>query len=224
MMQVPPPEDRQSGWQLRVKAATDRSVALLGLTLGAPALLAAAASVWVTMGCPVFFSQLRPGRDARLFRVYKFRTMRDARGPDSAPLPDGDRLTRVGRILRATSIDEFPQLWNVLRGELSLVGPRPLLQEYLSRYTPEQARRHEVLPGITGWAQVHGRNAITWEEKFALDVWYVDHWSLGLDARILAMTFWKVVARQGISSAGHATMPEFMGEAGKVAKEQQGNP
>jgi sugar transferase EpsL len=131
-------------------------------------------------------------------------------------LPDGDRLTRVGRLMRATSLDEWPQLWNVLCGDMSLVGPRPLLMDYLPRYSPEQARRHEVMPGITGWSQINGRNALTWEEKFALDGWYVDNWSLGLDARILLATFLRVVGRDGISKVGHATMPEFYGKTPAV--------
>jgi lipopolysaccharide/colanic/teichoic acid biosynthesis glycosyltransferase len=167
--------------------------------------------VAASQGRPVLFTQPRVGRDGRRFPIFKFRTMREATGPDGTPLPDDERLTRVGRALRATSIDELPQLWNVLRGDLSLVGPRPLLVRYLPRYTPEQARRHEVLPGITGWAQVNGRNAISWEERFALDVWYVDHWSLALDLRILAMTLARVLRREGVSREGHATMPEFMG-------------
>jgi lipopolysaccharide/colanic/teichoic acid biosynthesis glycosyltransferase len=141
--------------------------------------------------------------------------MREIAGPDGTPLPDAERLTRLGRFLRSSSIDELPQLWNVLRGELSLVGPRPLLMRYLPRYTPEQARRHDVLPGITGWAQVNGRNAISWEEKFALDVWYVENWSLALDLRILALTIARVFRREGISREGHATMPEFTGSAGR---------
>jgi lipopolysaccharide/colanic/teichoic acid biosynthesis glycosyltransferase len=189
----------------------DVLVASIGLLAGLPVLLLAALLVRVRMGSPVLFSQVRPGRAARPFRLVKLRTMRDATGPDGQPLPDAQRLTRLGRFLRASSIDELPQLWNVLRGDLSLVGPRPLLMQYLPRYSPDQARRHEVMPGITGWAQVNGRNAISWEERFALDVWYVDHWSLGLDARILARTVTTVFRRSGISREGHATMPEFTG-------------
>ena len=143
--------------------------------------------------------------------IYKFRTMTDSRDPQGDLLPDADRLTRLGRFLRSTSLDELPELLNVLRGEMSLVGPRPLLMQYLERYSLEQARRHNVLPGITGWAQINGRNALTWDDKFRLDVWYVDHWSLGLDLKILALTLVKVLLREGISQAGHATAEEFMG-------------
>ncbi|HPH96040.1 MAG TPA: sugar transferase [Anaerolineaceae bacterium] len=167
--------------------------------------------VLLVEGRPVFFSQERPGYRGKIFRMIKFRTMRIAVGADGKPLPDSQRLSGLGRFLRATSLDELPELWHVLKGEMSLVGPRPLLVQYLERYTPEQARRHEVLPGITGWAQVNGRNAIGWEEKFALDVWYVDHWSLGLDIKILWMTAWKVIKREGVSQAGQATAEEFMG-------------
>jgi len=202
---------RQSGAALLVKQGLDRLAALVGLLLASPLLLMSAVVVRATMGSPVLFSQERPGLHGRPFRVLKFRTMWEAVGPSGVPLPDAERMTRVGRMLRATSIDELPQLWNVFRGEISLVGPRPLLMRYLSRYTPEQARRHDVLPGVTGWAQVNGRNAISWEEKFALDVWYVDHWTLALDLKILAMTVGKVLTRSGVSRDGHATTPEFMG-------------
>jgi lipopolysaccharide/colanic/teichoic acid biosynthesis glycosyltransferase len=163
------------------------------------------------MGAPVFFSQERPGRGGKPFRIHKLRTMLDAKDKNGNPLPDEQRLTNVGKFLRATSLDELPQLWDVLRGDLSLVGPRPLLIEYLSRYNPEQARRHDVLPGITGWAQINGRNALSWNQKFALDLWYVQNWSLGLDLKILLVTIGQVLRRQGISSGGHATMPEFTG-------------
>jgi lipopolysaccharide/colanic/teichoic acid biosynthesis glycosyltransferase len=202
---------RQSGWPLLAKRVLDRGAAAAGLLVAAPILLAAAVAVRVSMGSPVLFRQVRPGRGGVPFVLLKFRTMREALDADGRPLPDELRLTRLGRLLRSTSLDELPQLWNVLRGELSLVGPRPLLVRYLERYTPEQARRHEVLPGITGWAQVNGRNAISWEEKFALDVWYVDHWTPGLDVRILAMTVARLIRREGVSQEGHATMPEFMG-------------
>jgi len=167
---------------------------------------------------PVFFRQIRPGLNGQPFQMLKFRTMTDERGPDGALLPDAVRLTPFGRWLRATSLDELPELWNVLKGDMSLVGPRPLLMEYLPLYTPEQARRHEVRPGITGWAQVNGRNAISWEDKFQLDVWYVDNRSLWLDIKILWLTVKKVLLRDGISAAGEATMPRF---AGSDSKEQQ---
>lgn len=161
------------------------------------------------MGGPVLFRQIRPGRYARPFTLLKFRTMSERRDANGDLLPDADRLTRVGRLLRASSLDELPQLWNVLRGDISLVGPRPLLMEYLPRYSPEQARRHEVMSGITGWAQINGRNELTWEEKFALDTWYVDNWSLNLDLRILLLTFKYSLRRKGIFSSGHVTMPQF---------------
>lgn len=194
--------------------------ALGGLVVAAPLLAVVALLVRLSMGSPVLFRQERPGRLGRPFELVKFRTMRDAADADGRLLPDEARLTRVGSFLRATSLDELPQLWNVVRGELSLVGPRPLLMRYMPRYTAEQARRHQVLPGLTGWAQVNGRNAISWEEKFALDVWYVDHWSLALDLRIVAMTAIRVLRRSGISRKGHATMPEFMGTAGPPPKER----
>lgn len=201
----------QSGWRFLVKTAVDRAAGLVGLAVAAPVLVGAAVAVKATMGSPVLFRQRRPGRGERVFDIVKFRTMREATDAEGRPLSDAERLTPVGRWLRATSVDELPQLWNVVRGELSLVGPRPLLVRYLPRYSPEQRRRHEVMPGITGWAQIHGRNAISWEEKFALDVWYVDHWSLALDARILIETVGRVLKRDGVSSDGHATMPEFEG-------------
>ena len=170
--------------------------------------------IWMVrrkLGSPVFFTQMRPGLQGKPFLMVKFRTMTDARGPDGALLPDADRLTPFGRFLRATSLDELPELWNVLKGDMSLVGPRPLLMEYLPLYSPEQARRHEVRPGITGWAQVNGRNTISWEDKFKLDVWYVDHCSLWLDIKILWLTVKKVLVREGISAAGEATMGKFTG-------------
>ena len=163
------------------------------------------------LGSPVFFRQVRPGQHGKPFKMLKFRTMTDARGPDSKLLSDSERLTAFGRFLRATSLDELPELWNVLKGDMSLVGPRPLLMEYLPLYSLEQARRHEVCPGITGWAQVNGRNALGWEEKFKLDVWYVDHRSLWLDIKILWLTVRKVLVREGISADGEATMSKFTG-------------
>lgn len=184
--------------------------ALLLLMLGIP-LLILAWKIRRTLGAPVFFCQTRPGLRGSPFRMIKFRTMTDACGPDGLLLPDASRLTEFGRFLRASSLDELPELWNVLRGEMSLVGPRPLLMEYLPLYSTYQARRHEVRPGITGWAQVNGRNALAWGEKFRLDVWYVEHRSLLLDLRILWLTLRKVLARDGISAVGEATMPKFTG-------------
>lgn len=180
------------------------------LLLGLP-LLALAMVVRTKLGRPVFFTQVRPGLHAKPFKMVKFRTMTDERGPDGQLLPDAVRLTPFGRWLRATSLDELPELWNVLKGDMSLVGPRPLLMEYLPLYSTQQARRHEVRPGITGWAQVNGRNAISWEDKFKLDVWYVDHRSLWLDIKILWLTVKKVLVRDGISAAGEATMSRFEG-------------
>jgi sugar transferase EpsL len=197
---------------LALKRAVDVAGAAVGLTAGAPLFVASAVAVRLSMGGPVLFRQTRPGFKGRPFEVLKFRTMSNARAEDGRLLPDAQRLTRVGKVLRATSLDELPQLLNVLKGEMSLVGPRPLLMQYLPRYSPEQRRRHDVKPGITGWAQVNGRNAVGWRERFALDVWYVDNWSLGLDAKILAMTALRVVRRDGISREGHATMPEFTGQ------------
>lgn len=182
-----------------------------GLILVSPVLAAVGLLGVLLLGHPFFFTQSRPGLHGRPFRLYKFRTMRDTRDASGRLLPDAERLTAFGRFLRAFSLDELPSLWNVLKGDMSLVGPRPLLMEYLDRYTPEQARRHEVRPGITGWAQVNGRNALSWEEKFKLDVWYVDNRSFRLDMKILALTVWHVLARKGISAEGHATMPPFEG-------------
>jgi len=170
--------------------------------------------VWLYHGRPIIFRQLRPGYRTKPFWLFKFRTMTNARDSQGNLLPDKERLTRLGSSLRNFSLDELPELFNVLRGEMSWVGPRPLLMQYLERYTPEQARRHDVLPGITGWAQINGRNVITWEEKFNYDVWYVDHWSFWLDIKILLLTFWKVLKREGISQPGHATAEEFMGSQG----------
>ena len=170
-------------------------------------------AVWLALaqGWPVFFTQARPGLGGKLFDLIKFRTMRDARDVEGKPLPDAQRITRLGAFMRRSSLDELPEFLNVLKGDMSVVGPRPLLVQYLERYSPEQARRHEVLPGITGWAQVNGRNALTWDEKFALDVWYVDHMSFWLDMRIILLTVWKIFKHEGISQPGHATMPEFKG-------------
>lgn len=193
------------------KRAFDFAAALLGLVVSAPLLLLVAVVVRVGLGTPVLFRQARPGLGGRPFVILKFRTMTDVRDEEGRLRPDAERLTRLGRFLRSTSMDEMPELWNVLRGDMSLVGPRPLLMAYLERFTPEQARRHEVRPGITGWAQVNGRNALTWEDKFRLDTWYVDNVAFLLDLRILALTAWRVLARHGISADGEATMPEFTG-------------
>jgi lipopolysaccharide/colanic/teichoic acid biosynthesis glycosyltransferase len=181
------------------------------LVVLSPLLAVVAVLVRARMGPPVLFRQLRPGREGRPFELTKFRTMTDQRGPNGALLPDAQRLTALGRFLRRTSIDELPELINVVRGDMSLVGPRPLLMEYLPRYSPEQARRHEVRPGVTGWTQVNGRNALTWEEKFALDLWYVDHRSTRLDLEILGRTVSQVLGGQGVSAPGHATMEPFRG-------------
>jgi len=193
------------------KAALDKLMALTMLILLAPLLLTIYVLILFVLGRPVLFKQVRPGKAGRLFAMFKFRSMTDAKDQYGNLLPDEKRLTRFGRLLRATSLDELPELINVLKGEMSLVGPRPLLTEYLELYTPEQARRHEVKPGITGWAQVNGRNAIGWEEKFKLDVWYVDKLSLVLDIKILFLTLYKVIKRDSISATEHVTMPKFMG-------------
>ena len=195
------------------KRLFDLIAAFFGLLLLLPFLLVLALAVLLTLGRPVLFRQQRPGYKGRPFITYKFRSMTDRRGPDGKLLPDAERLTAFGRWLRSTSLDDLPQLWNVLRGEMSLVGPRPLLMQYLERYSAEQRRRHDVLPGMTGWAQVNGRNALDWDEKFRLDVWYVDHWSFGLDLRILWRTVRIVLKREGISQAGQATAEEFQGAA-----------
>ena len=181
--------------------------------VAAPVLGLVALGVSLTLGAPILFRQLRPGFHGEPFTLYKFRTMTDARNAQGNPLPDAERLTPFGRFLRSTSLDELPELLNVLRGDMSLVGPRPLLMQYVDRYTPEQARRHEVRPGITGWAQVNGRNTLTWEQKFALDVWYVDNLSLWLDMKIIVLTIWKIFKREGISQPGQVTAEEFMGRA-----------
>ncbi len=194
-----------------VKRFIDLLLAAVALILLAMPLLALFCLIRNKLGGPVLFTQTRPGLHGKLFTMVKFRTMTNQHGPDGALLPDAERLTSFGRFLRASSLDELPELWNVMRGDMSLVGPRPLLVEYLPLYTPEQARRHEVRPGITGWAQVNGRNAISWEDKFALDVWYVDNQSLWLDIKILWMMVRKVLVRDGISAAGEATMPKFTG-------------
>jgi sugar transferase EpsL len=194
-----------------VKRLLDIFLSAAGLVAAAPIILATALVVRFSMGSPVLFRQKRPGLHGKPFILLKFRTMTEARNKEGNLLPDSQRLTKTGSTIRRFSLDELPQLWNVLKGDLSIVGPRPLLMQYLDRYTPEQARRHEVKPGITGWAQVNGRNALSWEEKFRLDVWYVDHWSLWLDFRILARTLLMVISGKGLTQEGHATMEEFMG-------------
>ena len=194
-----------------MKRLFDVTAASIALLLLAIPLLLLVWQVRRKLGSPVFFRQVRPGMDGQPFEMVKFRTMNDARGEDGELLPDVVRLTPFGRFLRATSLDELPELWNVIKGDMSLVGPRPLLVEYLPLYSPEQARRHEVRPGITGWAQVNGRNALSWDEKFKLDVWYVDNRSLWLDIKILWLTVKKVLVRDGISAAGEATMSKFTG-------------
>lgn len=197
---------------LGIKRAIDLTFALGAILAFSPLFLVLPVLIRKQMGSPVVFTQERPGLHGKIFRIYKFRTMTDARDAEGNLLPDAERLTPLGKVMRKLSLDELPQLFNVLKGELSLVGPRPLLVKYLPLYSPEQARRHEVMPGITGWAQVNGRNAISWEERFKLDVWYVDHWSLGLDLKILALTVLKVVKRSDVSAEGHVTMPEFTGK------------
>lgn len=196
-----------------IKRLLDVLASLMGLLILAPFLLIISLAIFIKMGKPILFTQRRPGKNNRIFTFYKFRTMTSERDNNGNLLPDEKRLTALGQFLRKTSLDELPQLWNVLKGDISFVGPRPLLVAYLDRYTPEQARRHEVRPGITGWAQVNGRNTLSWEEKFKLDVWYVDHWSLWLDLQILALTAIKVIKREGISHADHATMSEFKGSS-----------
>lgn len=194
-----------------MKRAVDIVVSASALVILSPLLLAIALAVRVAVGRPVLFRQQRPGLDARLFTLVKFRTMRNATGPDGQPLPDAERITWLGTKLRALSLDELPELWNVLRGDMSLVGPRPLLVQYVDRYSPHQARRHLVRPGLTGLAQVSGRNLSSWPRRLDMDVWYVDHRTFWLDAQILAKTFATVVRRDGIAADGHATMPEFWG-------------
>ncbi len=203
----------------RAKRILDLVLALLGGLVLLPVILVIALLVRLFLGKPVLFHQPRPGIGGLPFTLYKFRTMRDVSGPDGQPLPDAQRLTAFGRLLRATSMDELPELWNVLRGEMSLVGPRPLLMRYLDRYTPQQFRRHLTPPGITGWAQINGRNNVSWEDKFALDVWYVDNWSLWLDIKILLLTPFKVLSREGINQPGNATAMEFMGTQAKASDE-----
>lgn len=195
------------------KRLLDLILTIPGLILISPLLLVTAVLVRIQHGKPIIFRQRRPGYRSQMFTLHKFRTMTDQRNNSGSMKPDEVRITRLGQFLRGTSIDELPELVNVLKGEMSLVGPRPLLVQYLPRYSSEQIRRHDVLPGMTGWAQINGRNTLTWEDKFRFDVWYVDHWTLCLDIKILALTMWKVIRREGISQEGHATSEEFMGNA-----------
>lgn len=193
------------------KRGMDVVLAALALVVALPVMLAVGVAIRVCDGAPVLFRQRRPGLKGRAFTLLKFRTMCETREAEGRLLPDEARLTPLGKLLRQLSLDELPQLWNVLRGDMSLVGPRPLLMQYLERYSAQELRRHEVKPGITGWAQVNGRNATSWPERFALDLWYVEHWSLGLDAWILLQTPWQVVKQKGITQPDHVTMPEFLG-------------
>jgi sugar transferase EpsL len=204
------------------KRLLDLVLVIPALIVLSPVMVLVAIIVRVKLGRGVLYCQQRPGLDGKPFTLYKFRTMIDIQDEHGNPLSDADRLTRCGRVLRRFSLDELPQLWNVLRGELSLVGPRPLVMRYLPRYSAEQMRRHEVRPGLTGWAQVNGRNTIPWEDKFAFDVWYVDHLSFSLDIRIILRTLWLVLRRANVSATGHATMPEFMGSsvAGALSENQ----
>jgi lipopolysaccharide/colanic/teichoic acid biosynthesis glycosyltransferase len=193
------------------KRILDLLLTVPGIVVLSPLLILLSILVVLNFGTPILFRQKRPGYRAKPFWVFKFRTMTIAHDAQGNLLPDSERITRLGHFLRSTSLDELPEMFNVLRGEMSWVGPRPLLMQYLERYSPEQARRHNVLPGITGWAQINGRNALTWEEKFKLDVWYVDHWSLWLDIKILFLSVMKVLRREGINQPGQATAEEFMG-------------
>lgn len=202
--------------QLLIKRLFDIIFSLTLIILLAPLILFIALLIWVTMGRPILFRQRRVGYKGQVFTIYKFRTMTEERDENGNLLPDEQRLTRFGRFLRETSLDELPELFNVLKGDMSLVGPRPLLVEYLPYYTPEERKRHNMRPGITGWAQVNGRNAITWDQKLALDVWYVDNWSLWLDFKIILMTIIKVIKREGISTNGYATAPRLDEVRGKT--------
>jgi len=199
-----------------IKRIIDIFGSLLGFAILIPLFLMISTIVKLNSKGPIFFKQSRPSKNEKIFSLYKFRTMRELKDEHRNLIPEGDRITKIGKFLRRLSLDEFPELWNVLKGEMSLVGPRPLLVEYLERYTPEQARRHKVKPGITGWAQINGRNAITWEEKFKYDVWYVDNWSLRLDIKIIFITIFKVIKGEGINQLGHATMEKFQGDNRKL--------
>ena len=204
--------------QLRIKRLFDIIASLLLILLFAPLMLFIALTIWLTMGPPILFRQPRIGYKGRIFTIYKFRTMNNSRDGQGNPLPDEQRLTQFGRFLRTLTLDELPELFNVLKGDMSLVGPRALLVEYRDLYTPEQWRRHEMPPGMAGPVLASGRNLLDWEEKFRLDVWYVDNWSLWLDFKILAWTVWKVLRREGVSAEGHATMPKFEGTKAKATR------
>jgi lipopolysaccharide/colanic/teichoic acid biosynthesis glycosyltransferase len=199
-------------FNLLIKSVFDKLSAAIALLIFSPFILFVAIAIYPRMGRPIFFAQRRPGKKGKIFLLYKFRTMTNDRDDDGDLLPDLERITEIGKFVRQTSLDELPQLWNVLKGDMSLIGPRPLLVEYLERYNSEQARRHDVLPGITGWAQINGRNSISWTEKFKLDVWYVDNWSLWLDIKILFLTIWKVLKRDGVNKSDKITMEPFMGD------------
>ncbi|HLJ51221.1 MAG TPA: sugar transferase [Bryobacteraceae bacterium] len=202
-----------------LKRCLDITAGVVGLLVAAPLLVIATLAISLAIGRPALFRQSRAGFHGKIFTLYKLRTMNEAFDESGRLLPDHLRITWFGRLLRRTSLDELPQLWNVLRGEMSLVGPRPLLPTYLPRYTERQRRRHEVKPGMTGWAQIHGRNELGWEERFEFDIWYVDHCGFWLDLKILAMTIWKVLRRDGISQRSHATMPEFEGTTAHAGSE-----
>ena len=199
-----------------IKSLVDRVLAGLMLILLSPFIAILAIAIYFKMGSPIIFSQPRCGKNNSVFTFYKFRTMTDEKDSNGNLLPDMARLTSLGEFLRQTSLDELPQLWNVLRGDMSFIGPRPFIAAYLERYTTEQARRHNVKPGITGWAQINGRNSISWEEKFALDLWYIDHWSLWLDLKILFLTVVKIVSKEGIDEDQNTTSTEFMGTSGQL--------
>lgn len=199
-------------WKHSIKKSMDLIISTIGFALFSPLFPVISVLIKLESKGPVFFKQKRPGKNNKIFYLYKFRTMKELRDVQGNLLPDAERLTKIGIFLRKLSLDELPEFWNVMKGNMSLVGPRPLLIEYLQRYSPEQARRHEVKPGITGWAQINGRNAITWEEKFKYDVWYVDHWNLWLDFKIIFITIWKVIKGEGINQPGQATMEEFKGD------------
>jgi sugar transferase EpsL len=207
-------------YKFKIKRLLDISISAIGLIVLSPVFLAISVLLKFRIKGPIIFKQARPGEKGKLFNLCKFRTMACTKNKNGILLPDKMRLTKAGKFLRRFSLDELPELWNVLRGDMSLVGPRPLLVEYLDRYTPEQARRHEVKPGITGWAQVNGRNAILWEEKFKYDIWYVDNWNLWLDIKIIFMTINKVLAGEGINQPGKATMDEFKGTTNNWLEEE----